>query len=72
MTGVLGAATMLAVAVPAVEAVLAALVATQLRATEPEVPAVKVTPVPVLADERVPLVMVQARVMPAWAGVEAV
>ena len=72
MTGVLGAATMVAVARPALEGVLAALVATQLRLTEPVVPAVKVTLAPLAAELSVPLVMVQARVMPGWAGVEAV
>ena len=71
MTGVVGAATMVLLAVPAVEEVPAALVATQLRPTEPVAPAVKVTLGVLAAEVRVPLLMVQARVMPDWAGVEA-
>lgn len=67
-----GAATMVLLAVPGAEALLPWTVAMQLRPTTPEVPAVKVTEALFVAEEKVPLVMDQVRVAPAWAGVEAV
>jgi hypothetical protein len=63
---------MVLLAVPGAEALLPWTVAMQLRPTTPEVPAVKVTEALFVAEEKVPLVMDQVRVAPAWAGVEAV
>ena len=68
----IGAATTVLLVVPAAEVVPAALVAVQLRPTEPVAPAWKVTLAPLVADVKVPLVMVQAKVMPAWGRVVAV
>ena len=62
---------MVLVAVPGVETVPAAFVAVQPSCTDPEVPAVKVTLVPVVAEVRVPPEMVQAKLQPIWAGTEA-
>ena len=69
--GAPGAATMTGLAVPAAEAVPAALVATQLSPTAPDVPGVKVMLVVPAPAVMLPLVMDQARVMPAWAVTEA-
>ena len=66
-----GTGTMALLAVPAAELAPSALVAMQLRLTEPDAPAVKITLVPLAVEVRVPLVMVQAKVLPAWAGTEA-
>ena len=60
ITGVVGAATMVLLAVPAAEAVPAAFVAMQLTPTVPEAPGVKVMLVVVAPAVIVPPVRVQA------------
>ena len=60
MTGVVGAGKMALLAVPAAEAVPAALVTTQLKPTVPEAPGVKVMLVVPAPAVMVPLVRVQA------------
>ena len=67
-----GAATMVAEKVPGVESVPPPLVATQLRPTLPEAPAVKVMLVVVAPAVMVPPEMVQAKVTPVWAETLAV
>ena len=65
-TVMLGSSTEVAVMTPAVEAVPARLVATQLRPTVPATPAVKVTLLVAAPAVMVPFVMLQAKVTPAW------